>query len=168
MSFISGLAVKTVDSSVEHGLKLNKYFRYSLSLLYGAILSYLISSIFLPEFFLGILIGVIAARKIDSKEHFFGIISFAVFSFFFKPVISQWIMVFIISLVCYFEEWVNDNVVDKKKVKGLFLKFLSIRPILEIAAIVLSVIYSNFSIFFLLLFFDLGYLFSSKFIKKMN
>lgn len=164
LSFALGLIVKTVDSSVEHGLKIKPIFGYSLSVIYGALLAYLLSIIFLPEFFLGILIGVIFAKKIDSKEHFCAIISFVFFSFFIKPIISNWIIVLLIAIICYIEEWVNDNITDKKKAKGALLKILSIRPILEIAAIIFSIIYSNISIFLLLLLFDFGYLASKKFI----
>jgi hypothetical protein len=69
-------------------------------------------------------------------------------------------------VVCYAEEWVNDNIVDKKKIKGFMLKVLSIRPLLEITAAILSVAYSNISVFLLLLLFDLGYLASKKIFSK--
>jgi len=165
LSFALGFAVKTVDSSVEHGLKLKPALRYFLAIIYGALLAYLINLVFLPEFFLGILIGVIIAGKIDSKEHFSAVISFVLFSFFLETVIINWVIVAVAAMLCYFEEWVNDNIVDKKKVKGMLLKFLSVRPVLELAAIALSVIYSNISIFLLLLFFDFGYLSSKNCLK---
>lgn len=165
LSFILGLVVKTVDNSIEHGLKLKNYLKYLLSITYGALLAYLLSIIFLPEFFLGILLGVIIAKKIDSKEHFMAIISFIIFSLFFKTILTNWALVLIITFICFIEEWINDNLVDKKKIKGILLKFLSIRPLLEITAIILSIIYSNPSIFLLLLLFDLGYLFSKKYLK---
>jgi hypothetical protein len=164
LSFILGFVVKTVDSSVEHGLKLKNYVRYFLSIIYGILLSYLLSIIFLPEFFLGILIGVIFSKKIDSKEHLIAIITFVISSFLFKYSISNGIIILIIAFLCFLEEWINDNVVDKNKVKGFFKKFLSIRPLLEITAIILSIIYSNINIFLLLFLFDLGYLTSKKFI----
>ena len=169
LSFALGLIVKIVDSSIEHGLKLKTYIRYSLSIIYGALLAYLLRIIFLPEFFLGILLGVIFAKKIDSKEHFSAIISFVIFSsIIFKPIISNWQILILSMIICYAEEWINENIVDKKKIKGFMLKFLSIRPLLEITAAVLSVVYSNISIFLLLLLFDLGYLTSKKIFEKKN
>jgi hypothetical protein len=164
ISFASGALVKTVDSADEHGLKLNKILKFSFAILYGIAIAYLMKIIFLPEFFLGIMLGVLFYGKIDTNAHKLGFASFLLGFLLFKPMIFNWAMVLIISLLCFFEEWVNDNIADKKKVKGVFLKFLSVRPILEITAAVLSIIYLNFSIFFLLILFDAGYLASKKFI----
>jgi len=163
LSLILGFLVKTVDLASEHGLKLNKFVKLAFCITYGALLAYLISAVFLPEFFLGILLGVIVSSKIDSKLHLLAMIFFLTFSIFFNQPITDWLIILLVAVICYFEEWINDELVDKKKVKGNFRKFLSFRPLLEIAAVILSIIYSDISIFLLLLCFDLGYYFSKKF-----
>ncbi|MDD2678700.1 MAG: hypothetical protein PHS81_02375 [Candidatus Nanoarchaeia archaeon] len=165
-SFILGFSVKTIDLASEHGLKMGKYLKFCLSIFYGALMAFLLSIVFLPEFFFGIIIGVIVAGKIDSKEHTIALISFLVFSIFFPFQMNHFSVLFLSAIVCVFEEWINDSIVDKKKAKGFALKFLSMRPLLEMLALIISIIYSNFSTLFLLALFDSGYLLSKKFMGK--
>jgi hypothetical protein len=165
LSFISGVLVKTVDLSEEHGLKINKFAKYSFAIIYGLLLSLLMDFIFLPEFFLGILIGVLISGKIDALSHKIAIVSFILGFIIFSPAISNYFIVSLSALFCIIEEKVNDFI-DKKNPKGIIYKFLGMRPIMEIFAIILSIVYINVEIFIILLLFDLGYLSAKKIFTK--
>ena len=61
------------------------------------------------------------------------------------------------------DELVNDLVVDKGKVKNKVLKeFLSYRLLLEIGALIVSIVTGMYMIFFALLVFDIGYVVTAK------
>ncbi|MBN1924006.1 MAG: hypothetical protein JW791_04585 [Nanoarchaeota archaeon] len=161
-AFLSGLLVKTVDNCEDNNLLKDKNISVLLGALYGIILGYLITVAPLPSFWIGILLGVVFAGKIDSIGHYTGL-GFTLISllYFGIPIISI-SLILLISLITLVEEWVNDEIVDKNKVSGLVKSFLSIRPLLEITSIILAVIYNNPLIFVLLLSFDLGYLITDK------
>jgi hypothetical protein len=165
LSFISGLLVKTVDLSEEHGLKIGNFAKYSLAISYGFLLSFLMNLIFLPEFFFGILIGVLVSGKIDAPSHKIAILSFIIGFIIFSPQISQYFIVALSALFCIIEEKINDFL-DKKKHKGFIYKILGMRPIMEIFAISLSIIYSRIEIFLIMFLFDFGYLSAKKIFTK--
>lgn len=165
LAFASGFLSKTADCASEHGLKIKDSLSYFISILYGAIIAYLLKIIFLPEFFFGIMIGIVLSSKMDSKFHKAGLISFFAAFIILMPSFNSWGIIFISSLICVIEEKVNDWA-DNIKKKSLLIKALKMRPLLEITAIILSIIYSDFSIFFLLFSFDLGYFFSKKSFEK--
>ena len=157
ISFIIGFLVKTVDNAEEHGLKMNRLLKIILGLVYGILLGWLVSFVPIPGFWIGIIIGLIVSGKIDSESHYAGMVGIVLSLLFFGfPAINWWI-VLITMIICYAEEWVNDEIVDKKKVIGFLAKLLSLRPLLEITAAILAVIYLDINIFLLLLFFDIGY-----------
>lgn len=165
LSFIVGVLTKLVDLAEEHGLKMNKDLKLILSSVYGLLLGYLISIIPLPGFWMGILIGLLLSGKIDAESHYTGfafiLISLTLFGF---PPINP-VIVIISSLLCSLEEWINDELVDKKRVKGWFNKVLKYRPLLELTSAILAIIYSNILIFLILFSFDTGYVFINKFMK---
>jgi hypothetical protein len=165
LSFISGLLVKTVDLSEEHGLKISNFYKYLFAISYGALLAFVMDIVFLPEFFLGILIGVLISGKIDALSHKIALISFIIFFMLISPIISQYTIVILSAGFCIIEEKVNDFI-DKKKLKGAFYRILGMRPIMEIFAIALAIFYSRIEIFLLLLSFDLGYLSAKKIFTK--
>lgn len=166
LSFATGLITKTLDLAEDHGLKINKSVKAVLSVLNGLIIAYIISVVnVLPGFWFGIVLGLILSRKIDAESHqisfAFLLIGLVFFGF---PVMNP-VIVILTSLICIAEEWVNDEFVDKNRVKGLFKKFLSARPLLEAASVILAFYYSNITIFLLLFTFDAGYLLSHKLFK---
>lgn len=166
IAFFAGISVKLVDLAEDHGLKMNKVIKILFSIMYGLLIAYIISVVnILPELWIGILLGLLFAGKIDALGHYIGFGSAILFILMFGLPTVNPLIILLIAIICVLEEWVNDNIVDKKKVKGILLNFLSIRPLLEITAIVFSIIYANISIFLLLLSFDLGYLITKK-IKK--
>ena len=65
LALSAGFLAKTADCASEHGLKIKDSLSYFISILYGAIIAYLLKIIFLPEFFLGIMIGIVLSSKMD-------------------------------------------------------------------------------------------------------
>jgi hypothetical protein len=162
-AFLAGILVKLVDLAEDHGLKFNKDLKVIFGAMYGLLIAYIISVInILPGFWFGIIIGLIISGKIDAEGHYAGVgvllASLAIFGF---PLMNP-VIVLITSLICVLEEWINDELVDKKRVKGWLKKFLSVRPLLEIASVIFALYYYNISIFLLLFSFDAGYLIINK------
>ncbi len=165
ISFITGFLIKTVDSSEEHGLKLNKNIKLIFSAAYGILLGYLISIAPLPGFWMGIIIGLVLSGKIDKEGHYTGVgLMLLTLAYLRFPVMNPVILI-ITALITIIEEWINDEVVDKKRVKGLLYEFLAVRPLLETTSIILSIYFIQPLIFLLLLSFDLGYLLSKKLLR---
>ncbi|PIU61170.1 hypothetical protein COZ55_00040 [archaeon CG_4_8_14_3_um_filter_38_5] len=166
LAFITGILTKLVDNAEDEGSKINETLKIIFAATYGIMIAYLITVIPLPSFWFGIIIGLILSGKIDSQSHYIGISTLlATLALLGFPEMNASIVV-IVALICHLEEWINTEIVDKNKVKGFLKKLLKIRPILEITAIILSVIYSNFTIFLLLFSFDLGYLLVEPIILK--
>lgn len=162
VSFIAGFLVKTVDLSSDHRLRLNLISKTLIAVLYGFFIAYLISVVnIFPELWLGILIGVVFAGKVDSIGHYIGLGSCLFFlSILGLPRVNPLLLIIFIT-ICIIEEYINDNI-SVKKSKKVLSKFLEVRPFLEVSALVSSVILNNYLIVLLLLSFDVGYLFSRR------
>lgn len=157
ISFCTGILTKLVDLTEEHGYKMNKFIKVLISVSYGLLLAYWINNAPLTSFWFGILIGLILSGKIDAQGHFIAVsVTFLTLSFLGFNQMNAGIVI-LTTLVCWVEEWVNDEIVDKGKVKGFFKQILEFRPLVEIMSLILSFVYKNMNIFYILFMYDVGY-----------
>ncbi|MBL7054151.1 hypothetical protein ISS05_00140 [Candidatus Woesearchaeota archaeon] len=176
ISFLTGISTKLVDLIEDDGLRLFKFDKFVFAVIYGLLMGYVISNYnLIASLWIGTVFALILARKIDTKAHIAGIISALVF-----VVILGLGRVNILFLVIFFtaaflDEMLSDFAEGKPLLKNQLLKkpnkikinknirkILELRPFLEISALIISFIIWNFSLFGAILFFDLGYILSSR------
>lgn len=172
IALLTGIAVKYADiiednenkkrkaeikktNRLKNKLELIKIF---LGLIYGILLfsAIAINESILP-LWVGIVIGLIIIGKIDGLSHYVGVSTF--FALLFLRGYSKFnaILLIIFIAVCVLEEIVNDYF-DKHKIKNKKLrKFVAARPLLEITALIASIVTGNWLLWFALLFVDIGY-----------
>jgi hypothetical protein len=160
-AFTAGLLVKIVDDLEDNKARINRVVKILLSISYGALIAYLVCIVnILPELWLGIIIGSVIAGKVDSFSHYIGVGSLIVFSLLFGVPTLNLTLLTIFSILGLLEERVHDYY-SKKKNANILLK---IRPVMELSALISSIIISNYLVIGLLLSFDLGY-YASKYTK---
>ena len=179
VSFFTGISVKIVDLIEDEGLRLFKFDKYLFAIVYGILIGFVISNYDLvASLWIGTIFAMILAKKIDSKTHIIGLIFVVVYLFFFSIGNINLILLIIFLIIAFIDEIINDLVDNKPILKNPFLQFkkikmneklkkvLSLRPLLEISALIVSIIINNYSLFYAILFFDMGYQLSNVLLKK--
>jgi len=157
-TFLSGIYVKYSDYLVDTKKHTNKKTIIFFGMFYGFLLFvtlYLFPQI--SSIWFGILLGLLLIGKIDNLIHYLGVGFFLILSLLFQITLTDKIFFIIFIIICIFEEILNDFL-DSIKRKNSFIKFLQLRPLLEITTFIVSIISGNWFIWFSLLGFDLGYI----------
>jgi len=167
-AFFTGFLTKFVDLKYDNKLKINEIFILIAGFVYGFLIAFAISeSWIIAPLWLGIVLGLIFTKKIDVLGHYIGIGSMIIFLIIFGiPQINIFLLT-LFTLLCVAEEIINDKI-DKIKKKNLIFKILKYRPILEITALIVSIITGYWIIFFMLLSFDIAYILTDYFGIKLT
>ena len=174
ISFLTGISTKLVDLIEDNGLKLFKFDKYVFAVAYGLLIGYIISNYSLvAPLWIGAILALILAKKIDTKAHIIGVISTLIFVVFygFEKINILFLVIFLIA--AFLDELLSDFADNKPLLKNQFLKFkikvnknikrtLEMRPLLEISALIVSFIIKDFSVFLAILLFDLGYILTTR------
>ncbi len=163
-ALLSGIAVKYADYLEDRKEKSNTFLRIMIGVLYGSLL-YSCLHIFpqLKELWIGMIFGLIVTGKIDAVSHYIGVSLFFILLIWIKGLIvmNYWILFMFIG-ACILEENLNEYM-DKGKIeKKTLRKIISIRPIVEMVALIVSIITGLWPIWFALLSFDIGYVITSR------
>lgn len=155
LALIAGILSKLVDLAEEHGLRFHPRASNIAGIAYGAILAYLIS--FSPELSslcLAVIIAVLVSGKIDTLGHGLAMLSALILvPIFGLPQIALLqLIVFVLAGVA--DEIISDRLAGRK---SLASRLMSLRPILEVSAFAISMIYWQWIIWFGLLLYDIGY-----------
>jgi len=159
LSFVTGLIVKYTDVLEDNNITKIKYLNILLGIFYG-ILLFIIPYLF-PEvtvLIIATVLGLVLSGKFDAPGHYIGIV--VLFSLFAMFGLSPVNMFYFITILFtnIIEEYINDEFVDKNKIKNKVLqKILSLRPVLEITVFLISVYSGVWSLWISLLGFDIGY-----------
>ena len=157
LCFFTGIVVKFSDYLEDKkGKKSHILIRIFYGIVYGVILFYTMYKFnFIIPLWMGIIFGLIFSRKIDAPAHYAGVlVSFTLF-FIFKLSFQSVLLLFLFTGLCIMEEWLNDFA-DKLK-NNKIRKIVSVRPILEISALLVGIFSGNIFIWLALLFHDIGY-----------
>lgn len=132
---LAGITLKLADVYGEGDHNIRQYvFAIVSALSFGALLSYdSVSS----SIFLGIIGGVLLSRKINRSNLFFGLILALVIAWiggFQAPIV--WLLI-IVMVFSFLDETCHDRFADKK---DRFTLFFSVRPLLKIAMLLLTVL----------------------------
>lgn len=177
ISLFTGITVKIVDSIEDEGLRLFKFANYIFATIYGTLIGYTISTYnFIAPLWIGTIFALIAARKIDKLPHVLGLLCALIPITFLglKEINIVFLITFIIAALI--DEITSDladgkpilkNPLLKFKLKENIKKFLQLRPFLELTALVISIIANNYMIFLGILFFDMGYVLTTRISKKL-
>ncbi len=167
-AFFTGFLTKLVDLKYDNKLKINEIFILVAGFVYGFLIAFVISkSWIIAPLWLGIVLGLIFTKKIDAFGHYIGIGSMILFLIILGiPQINIFLSIFF-TLLCVAEEIINDKI-DKIKKKNLILKVLKYRPILEITALIVSIITGYWIIFSMLLTYDVAYILTNYFGIKLT
>ena len=172
VSFIVGFLVKFVDF-IEDDIKSKKNPLRKFTPFFGIIYGLLIGVVLffwqgLVPLAVGVVLGELAARKIDAPGHLIAIFAFLIllvlliaFGFF----SGIFVYYFAALVVIFFLASLADEFADKyaQTLKNKFVKlFFSFRPVLEIAAFVVSLITNQWFIWITIFAFDLAYVIAAK------
>ncbi|RLI97056.1 MAG: hypothetical protein DRO99_03515 [Candidatus Aenigmatarchaeota archaeon] len=158
-AFFTGLLSKLVDAAEEHGLGIPAMFSRVSGVAYGVLIAYVISvSPELSGLWIATVIGVIITGKIDTPGHYLGIGSML----FMLPILGiagiDVPLLAAFTALCVLEEVINDEILDKGRIKNRAVSgFLGMRPLLEMAAFVVSAAAGQWVIWLGLLSYDVGY-----------
>lgn len=181
ISFFTGVFTKLVDLIEDHGLKLFKFDKYFFALIYGLLIGYVISSYnVIAPLWVGTIFALILAKKIDTKAHVIGLISALIFVIIFGLGKINILFLIIFLIAAFLDEILSDFadkslkkksilkkiifklLKNKIKINKKIKKMLELRPLLEITALIISIIIWNFYIFLSILFYDIGYNLTNK------
>lgn len=172
VSFFTGVSVKIVDMIEDDGLKLFFYANHFFAFVYGLLIGYVIINYdIVNALWIGTIAAMMVTKKIDKFSHFIGILV-AGFVVLVYGLSSLNLTFFGIFLIAAMVDEISSDYIDrlkkkKKKIKGI-LKVFEFRPVLEVTALIVSVIISDFTPFIAIIVFDSGYLFIERFYKKSN
>ena len=149
ISLLVGILTEFVDLAEEHGLKTPKKVSYATGAIYGILLAYAASYFALSSLVIGVMLGLIFTKKIDGYGHYFGLITFAIFT------ILLGIPEFSIYLFfLFFAASMLDELLHKADFKRV--KVLSKRPMLEITSFAFSALTGLWIFWVAILAYDLG------------
>ena len=171
LAFTAGLFVKYADMLSD---SIESSSTSKTSILIGIIYGFLISvTIFLypvvTALCVGSILGLVIAGKIDSFPHWAGIVTIAIaflmmlFTDSIELSLNMFEMLIFFAFVCICEEYLHDYFSVRKDIIG---KISAVRPMLEIAAISVSVVTGEWLIWLALVSHDIGYCIVSKIEKK--
>ncbi|RMF55739.1 hypothetical protein D6745_01245 [Candidatus Woesearchaeota archaeon] len=166
-AFVTGALTKIVDLHHDNNLKLPYNLNMILGGFYGFLIALLIS--FVPEvapLWIGGIIGVVALRKIDAEGHYVGLASTLFFvSLFGIPELNTFFLAAFTIFSCFDEFFASkqgESLVKNKHLK----KILSLRPFLEVSALIISVFTGVWVIWLSILLFDIAYILADRFGQK--
>ncbi len=169
VSLFTGISVKLVDLIEDDGYKLFKFDSIIFSIIYGILIGNVIVNYpIVAPLWIATILAMFFAEKIDRLSHVAGVIITALYVIIFKIQKINLVLLVVFFFAAYLDERVNDFIgLNKKKVKNkMFRKILEVRPLLEITALIASIILGNYSLFFALLCFDIGYQVTEMMIAK--
>ncbi len=172
IAFLTGVLVKIVDDIEDYGKDKYQYLGILLGMFYGFLIYYMfaVNTEVIP-LWLGIVIGMLFAGKIDAFSHYFGFGTFITLILIFGiPAFS--ITLFLLFLVVAVLDELSHAYVTKHHramVGRPLARMVEIRPFVEIVALIVSLFTKNWYFFFAILAFDAGYLivraFENQYIK---
>ena len=159
LMFFSGLFCKLTDEIIDKKLKLKKLV-YLFGALYGGLIFVLLINYpVLSSLLLGTVIGAIITKKIDHKAHFLGVVIIFISLFFIDILKINYILLIVFSLASSLDEVLSEFY---RKNKNIIFKVLEYRILLEVAALIVSLVLNQWIFFFGILSFDMGYLLVGK------
>ena len=166
VSFFTGIFTKLVDLIEDNGLRLFKFDKFIFAVIYGLLIGYVISNYnVVAPLWIGTIFALILTKKIDTKAHVIALISALIFVTFFGLGKINIIFLIIFLIAAFLDEILSDFVERsslKIKLNKNIKKILELRPLLEISALIISIIIWDFSLFLAILSFDGGYILISK------
>ncbi len=167
LAFITGLVVKLTDVMVDDKKKiLFNGFENVLGIFYGILIGAMVSrfSIVAP-LWIGVIIGLVVMGKFDSMAHLIAFPFIALTIYLLGTVEIDIVLIFLFAVACVVDEIMSDYA-DKAKKKKKIHKFLQLRPFVEIAALIVSIIMMRFEFIVAIFSFDVGYVLVTKMYKK--
>lgn len=162
LTFVIGFLTKFVDLIVDNGLKIHNFITYVSAVIYGVLAAYVVVNYpLLAPIGLAVVIGVVVTRKIDSKPHISGIITFVLLLLFWGFSGTDLVLLGIFLLVGIEDEIVSD-LADKGKIKGRLARIFEKRIILEVTTFSVSLITGYWIMFLGIFTYDLGYLITKR------
>ncbi|MBD3210928.1 hypothetical protein GF318_06130 [Candidatus Micrarchaeota archaeon] len=147
LAFFTGVLVKTVDW-LDDDIKSKHPIKFVLAALYGLGIGYLISNASFAMLFLGVLVAMVFARKIDTLAHRLGFLVASLSLLFFGlPEIVIYLFVYFLLL----------GFLDEIDFIGRWRLLETYRPLLQIGSLALVLI-GRWDFFFSIIAFDIGYL----------
>jgi len=155
--FLTGFIIKFADMIADDGLKAGNALTYFFGSFYGFLLAFIISANPMwAELGIAVILGVLLTGKIDHPVHYSGLGSFMFFTAVFglNPVNLIVLLVFIGGASV---DEIGNNLVDRKRIKGILGKFFECRLTMDVVAFAVSLLTGYWAIFFGMLAFDAGY-----------
>jgi len=166
IAFITGIIVKLTDVIVDDKKKI--LFMGSdilFGILYGSLIGYMISKYpNVAPIWLGVVIGALITKKFDALSHMISLPFIILNAFFFGLHKFSIGLTALFTIICIADEILNDYF-DKKK-STIFVKFMRLRPLLELTALLVSIITLRIEIFLAIFCFDVGYIIIRKTISR--
>ena len=105
---------------------------------------------------IGIILGVIIAGKVDAKTHSVGLLISLIYILLFGiSNINYFLLIFFI--IASFTDEKIDLMLKRIKTKNILYKILDLRLVVELSALVISIITNVWILFLSILIFDIGY-----------
>jgi len=166
LAFFTGLVVKTADYLEDTKKEKNKVKLILIGLLYGVLIFLMVYYFpIIAPICLGTVLGLVLFGKIDKISHRVATTLAILLTFLLLPQAINLLLAFFV-VVNIFEELANDYF-DKHTLKNKTLHhFATSRPLLEISALVVSIVFWRWEIFIAMIFFDIAYLTMTKYENK--
>lgn len=164
--FFIGILTKITDLIVDHNFKLIKNIEYFFGFIYGILVAYIVTetNTLVASLWFGLVIGVIITKKIDHLAHIIGLVSFLFYLGLVGLPRLNIIYVFVFTFFTALDEILEEKIKHKEKIINLLKKFLG----LEIVSLIVSFISGVWMVFLSILFFDIGYMLTTKILKRNN
>jgi len=157
LALITGILVKVVDNIEDDHLP-HRTFLYPAAIGYGLLIGIVIS--FFDEvapLWIGIIIGMAAAQKVDTLSHFIGIATATGTAFVLGLPKVNYLLGIIFAVAAFTDEKIDMKLHKMKKFDPL-KKILESRLVVELTALVVSILTGMWMVFVAILFFDIGYI----------
>lgn len=166
VAFLTGFLTKFTDFIVDSKLKTIKYLEFFTGFIYGFLIAWVIVNypVIAPLWF-GTVLAMIFTKKIDCLAHYFGIGTMLLFLVVWGIPAVNTIYLLIFSIAALLDEIGND-LIYKRKVKGILKIFFDLRLTLELTTFIVSSITGLWILWLALLSFDLGYILTNKIFKR--
>jgi hypothetical protein len=163
-----GILTKFVDFE-EHGIRIRKLILYVCGIAYGILIALAVKilPIIAPIIFATV-ISVVIAGKIDTISHKFGIASFVIFTLIWGIPPLNLIYLAILTFAGALDEYVNDFVGSGTGLPPRIKTVIELRPLLEIAALIVSLITGVIMIWVTIFFYDVGFNLMTFFARKYD
>lgn len=159
---VTGILTKLADDIADSKLALSRFYGLATAVGYGALIGFVASVQGLTSLWLGAILGMILAGKIDHLYHVIAIgVAGSTFLFFGPAHVDITFLFF--TVFAYLDEKIQDRAtMMHKHGAGPIERFLT----LELCALIVSALTNNWLVFLSLLSFDTGYFSSLKWLSK--